>query len=113
MRSTRRIITRNPFLCIGACALLLFVLAVPLRLHAHDVIGPLVTHAYFWLGRPIWWVANAIHNAAPDLNRWADRLLVVTLGLLPYAAADWLYRRLVPAPNRSFGQPQAPAAQQE
>jgi len=90
----RRFVVANPFLTVGLVGVLLFVLGLVLGLHPQDGgVGQATFFLWRVLAAPVHLAANVL---APVTDRWPDVLdagAAVLVGLLPYAAADALWRR--------------------
>lgn len=89
LQAVKRWLRTHPFLTlgIGTTVLLggLLVLGFPAGSTGLRVL------AMLWktLGAGPYVAANLLARWAPGLPGWLDTTLVVVLGLLPYAAADW------------------------
>jgi hypothetical protein len=90
----RRFVTTNPFLCVGLLGTLIFGIWIVLGLDPSD--GGAGQASYFvWrvLAAPVHLATNVL---SPVTDHWPDALdggAAVVVGLVPYVAADGLWRR--------------------
>jgi hypothetical protein len=92
--SPSRLLRAHPFLLVGIGSFLFFVPLLVLDLRPESSL--LRGLALLWqsLGVGPHTAANLLSRHAPDIPGWLDGILVVVLGLLPYAAADAILRHL-------------------
>jgi hypothetical protein len=90
----RRFLAANPFLSVGLLGTLIFGTWIALGLDPQDGgAGQAVFYVWRVLAAPVHLAANVL---APLTNDWPDVLdagAAVVMGLLPYLAADALWRR--------------------
>jgi hypothetical protein len=90
----RRLVAANPFLSAGLLGTLLFGLWLVLGLHPHDGgVGQASFYVWRVLAAPVHLATNVL---SPLTDPWPDALdggAAVVVGLVPYVAADRLWRR--------------------
>ena len=84
----------HPFLLIGTSSFLFLLPLLVLDLQPESVIFGILAMLWQLLGIGPHTVANWLARLAPEIPGWLDVSLIVILGLLPYAAADAVLRRL-------------------
>lgn len=91
----RALLRTNPFLSIGLLGTLIFGVWLAAGLSPRDGgVGEVVFHVWRVLAAPVHVATNLL---APITNSWPDALdalAAVAVGLLPYALADWVLRRV-------------------
>jgi hypothetical protein len=91
----------QPFLLVGIGSFLFFVPLLVLDLRPESSLFRGLAMLWRSLGVGPHTAANLLARHAPDIPGWLDVLLIVVLGLLPYAAADSILRRLRSRPART------------
>ena len=91
----RTFLRANPFLATGVLGTLIFGAWLAAGLSPRDGgVGEVVFYVWRVLAAPVHFATNVL---APVTNSWPDALdalAAVAAGLLPYALADWVLRRV-------------------
>lgn len=80
------------FLTVGLFSLLAFGVFIIADMPPDRLPGSIILAIWRVGGFALHATANLLERIAPGLPGWLDSLLVIILGLLPYATADWLLR---------------------
>jgi hypothetical protein len=93
----------HPFLLIGLGSFLPFLFLLLVDPSSEPLLFRCLVALWRTLGFGPHGVANLLARVAPEMSEALDTVLVVVLGLVPYAAADALLARL--RARRSRGTP--------
>jgi hypothetical protein len=91
---TMRWLRTHPFLLVGIGSFFFFVPLLVLELQPESSLFHGLVVLWQALGVGPHTAANLLARHAPNIPAWLDATLIVVLGLLPYAAADAILRRL-------------------